>query len=431
MSNLATGRRFALAIPVFIANAFLLVTLAATTLGVVDGLLFQSPMTSTLFALRTQLSGLSLILGLILLALLILVPHLPKLTLLPGVLVMLWQMAGAPGVTWSMMDPATMLPIEAIALVSVLFGLVTNRLGYGTFLIRTADLPVYERLVLRTLIAAPIAALVLLIVPVAAIITAIPVMLQQQTGGYLRFGGQGLEVRETILVKGDREVRLVGMVHIGDPQFYRDLYASIPPTALVLAEGVTDRAGVLKASPSYENAARGMGLESQGDFQEMLRSSNRLDLPPGAPQPAIDPSKPFVVFADSDISDLTPGTRKFIEAVGGIFQSSTLDEALQQYMGVTQSFTQAEIMMAMDELLIARNKKALAALDKYEAQFSLIYLPWGAAHMPDFQKQLLARGYVVKSSSLRQIARYDTILEALAPGQKAPQVRNEAPAAAN
>jgi len=431
MTNPSAGGRFALAIPVFIANAFLLVTLTATALGVVDGLLFQSPTAGTLFALRTQLSGLSLILGLILLALLILVPHLPKLTLLPGVLVMLWQMAGAPGVTWSMMDPATMLPIEAIALVSVLFGLVTNRLGYGTFLIRTADLPVYERLVLRTLIAAPIAALVLLIVPVAAIITAIPVMLQQQTGGYLRFGGQGLEVRETILVKGDREVRLVGMVHIGDPQFYRDLYASIPPTALVLAEGVTDRAGVLKASPSYENAARGMGLESQGDFQEMLRSSNRLDLPPGAPQPAIDPSKPFVVFADSDISDLTPGTRKFIEAVGGIFQSSTLDEALQQYMGVTQSFTQAEIMMAMDELLIARNKKALAALDKYEAQFSLIYLPWGAAHMPDFQKQLLARGYVVKSSSLRQIARYDTILEALAPGQKAPQVRNEAPAAAN
>ena len=431
MSNLATGRRFALAIPVFIANAFLLVTLAATTLGVVDGLLFQSPMTSTLFALRTQLSGLSLILGLILLALLILVPHLPKLTLLPGVLVMLWQMAGAPGVTWSMMDPTTMLPIEAIALASILFGLVMNRLSYGTFLIRTADLPVHDRLVFRTLIAAPIAALVLLIVPVAAIITAIPVMLQQQTGGYLRFGGQGLEVRETVLVKGDREVRLVGMVHIGDPQFYRDLYASIPPTALVLAEGVTDRAGVLKASPSYENAARGMGLESQGDFQEMLRNSNRLDLPPGAPQPAIDPAKPFVVFADADISDLTPGTRKFIEAVGGIFQSSTLDEALQQYMGVTQSFTQAEIMVAMDELLIARNKKALAALDKYEAQFSLIYLPWGAAHMPDFEKQLKARGYAEKASSLRQIARYDTVFEALAPGQKAPQVQDKAPAAAN
>jgi hypothetical protein len=163
----------------------------------------------------------------------------------------------------------------------------------------------------------------------------------------------------------------------------------------------------------------------------MLRNSNRLDLPPGEPQPAVDPAKPFVVFADADISDLTPGTRKFIEAVGGIFQSSTLDEALQQYMGVTQSFTQAEIMAAMDELLIARNKKALAALDRYEAQFSLIYLPWGAAHMPDFQKQLEARGYVEKSSSLRQIARYDTVLEALAPGRKAPPAAVEIPAPAN
>jgi hypothetical protein len=431
MSNPATGRRLALAIPVFIANAFLLVTLAATSLGVIDGLLVQSSMDGNLFALRSQLAGLSLILGFIVLASLILVPHLPKLTLLPAVLAMLWQLAGAPGVTWSMTDPATLVPVEAILMAAVIFGLFMNRLSYGSFLIRTIDLPVYERLVLRTLIAAPIAALALLIVPVAAIVTAIPVVLQQQTGGYLRFGNEGLEVQETIMTKGDREVRLVGMVHIGDPQFYRDLYASIPPQALVLAEGVTDRAGVLKASPTYENAARGLGLESQGDFQEMLRNSNRLDLPPGTPQPAVDPAKPFVVFADADISDLKPGTRKFIEAVGGIFQSRTLDEAFQKYAGVTQTFTQAEMMAAMDELLIARNRKALAALDRYEAQFSVIYLPWGAAHMPDFEAQLKARGYAVKSSSLRQIARYDTVLEALAPGSKAQPAPVEIPAAAN
>ena len=84
MTNPSAGGRFALAIPVFIANAFLLVTLAATALGVIDGLLFQSSMEGTLFALRTQLSGLSLILGFMVLALLILVPHLPKLTLLPA-----------------------------------------------------------------------------------------------------------------------------------------------------------------------------------------------------------------------------------------------------------------------------------------------------------------------------------------------------------
>jgi hypothetical protein len=166
----------------------------------------------------------------------------------------------------------------------------------------------------------------------------------------------------------------------------------------------------------------------------MLRTSNRLDLPPDAPQPAVDPAKPFVVFADADISDLAPGTRKFIEAVGSIFQSSSLDEALQKYAGITQTFTQAELMAAMDELLIARNQKALAALDKYESQFSLIYLPWGAAHMPDFEKQLKARGYVAKSSSLRQIARYETVLGVFAPGnaqKPAAETPGEAPAAAN
>ena len=435
----ATGRRIALSIPVFIANAFLLVTLASTTLGIVDGLLLKSTLDSSLFGLRMQLSGLAGTLGFIVLAALILVPHLPKLTLLPAVLALLWQLAGAPGVSWSISDPSSIVPLEAVSLAAVILGMVINRLTYGTLLIRTADLPYHERLALRTLIAAPIAALVLIIVPVVAVITAIPVMIEQQTGGYLKLGPEGLEVRQTIMVKGTSEVHLVGMVHIGEPEFYRDLYRSIPPQALVLAEGVTDRQGVMKTSPNYENAARGLGLESQDEFQQLLRTSNRLDLPPpaeGAPAPAVDPAKPFVVFADMDISDLTPETRKFIEAVGGVFQSASFDEALQKYMTVTQTFTQGEMMKAMDELIIARNRKALENFDKHEPRFSVIYLPWGAGHMPDFEKQLKARGYVVKSSATRQIARYGTILEAMQsmaqPSAASPAVQpaNPAPAPA-
>jgi hypothetical protein len=218
------------------------------------------------------------------------------------------------------------------------------------------------------------------------------------------------------MAKGASEVHLVGMVHIGEPQFYRDLYASIPPSAIVLAEGVSDRSGVMKTSPTYENAARGLGLDSQDEFQLLLKNSNRLDLPPptpGAVAPAVDPAKPFVVFADVDVSELTPGTRKFIEAVGGVFQSGSTYEAMQKYMQVTQDFTQGQIMAAMDELIIARNRKALATFDSYGTRFSVIYIPWGAAHMPDFEKQLKAKGYAVKASQTRLIARYDTILNAI------------------
>ena len=417
----ANERRLALSIPVFVANAFLVITMASSTLGVLDGLFIKSGMDSALMGVRMQLSGLSTALGFLVLAALILVPHLPKLTLLPAVLVMLWQLAGAPGVAWSLSDPSTLVPLEAASLVAVLFGFVMNRLSTGSTLIRTADLPYHDRLVTRTLIAAPIAALMLLIVPVVAVIVAIPVTIEQQTGGYLKLGREGLEIRQTIMTKGTSQVRLVGMVHIGEPQFYRDLYKSIPPTALVLAEGVSDRAKVMKTSPNYENAARGLGLESQGEFQALLAASNRLDTPrdPAAPPPAIDPTKPFVVFADADISDLSPATRKFIEAAGSIFQSKSLEDALQKYMTVAQSFSQAEVMAAMDELIVGRNKKALAAFDQYGGQYAVVYIPWGAAHMPDFEKQLKARGYVVKSSELRQIARYETILEALSPAKPA------------
>lgn len=432
----ATGRRIALSIPVFIANAFLLVTLASAALGIVDGLLLKSTLDSSIFGVRMQLSGLASTLGFLVLAALILVPHLPRFTLLPPVLALLWQLAGAPGVTWSISDPSSLVPLEAVSLAAVILGLLMNRLSYGTLLIHTADLPYHERLAMRTLIAAPIAALVLIIVPVVAVVAAIPVMIEQQTGGYLKFGREGLEVRQTIMSKGTSEIHLVGMVHIGEPQFYRDLYKSIPTGALVLAEGVTDRQGVMKTSPNYENAARGLGLESQDEFQQLLRDSNRLDLPPppvGAPAPAVDPAKPFVVFADMDISDLTPDTRKFIEAVGGVFRSASLDEALQKYMAVTQAFTQGQMMKAMDELIIARNRKALESFDRYEPRFSVIYLPWGAGHMPDFEKQLKARGYAVKSTQTRRIARYETIIQAMqsmAQPPAAPAVQPPGPAPA-
>jgi hypothetical protein len=50
--------------------------------------------------------------------------------------------------------------------------------------------------------------------------------------------------------------------------------------------------------------------------------------------------------------------------------------------------------------------------------------------MPDFEKQLKARGYVVKSSDTRQIARYDTILEAVQSIGRPPAATPPAPAAA-
>jgi hypothetical protein len=424
--------RYGLPIFVALANAFLFVAALNAAVGLLDNLVLKSAMDSAFFMFRLQLGGLAAVLTLLMLAQIILVPQLPKLTLLPPLLVALWQLAGAPGLSWSMSDHASLARLDGIMLGVTGFGLLINKLNLGSWFIRTIDLPVHERLFVRTLIAGPIAALLLVVFGVVALIAAIPTYIEQESRGYLHFAANGLEVRETVMKKGESEVRLVGMVHIGEREFYRQLYAGIPPQALILAEGVTDRDNRMKAKPSYDNAARGLGLQSQGEFQSLLAGSNIVEAAPaappapGTPPAAVTPAlpvlagKPHVVFADVDVSELSPETLAFIEAAGSIFQSPTLSEAVGKYIDVTGRFTEPQIRAVMEELVKKRNAHALAAMDRHAARFNLIYLPWGALHMPDFEDRLMARGYRVVSSRMIPIAKYETIMNGLMGAGKAP-----------
>jgi hypothetical protein len=74
----------------------------------------------------------------------------------------------------------------------------------------------------------------------------------------------------------------------------------------------------------------------------------------------------------------------------------------------------------MEELVKKRNAHALAAMDRHAARFNLIYLPWGALHMPDFEDRLVARGYRVVSSRMIPIAKYETIMNGLLGQNAAP-----------
>ena len=138
-----------------------------------------------------------------------------------------------------------------------------------------------------------------------------------------------------------------------------------------------------------------------------------------SPAPPAAPGKPFVVFADIDVSELSPATLSFIEAAGSIFQSATLSEAAEKYMALTGRFTEPEVRAVMEELVVKRNEHAMAAFDRHETRFKLIYLPWGALHMPDFEDRLVKRGYRIASSRMLPIARYDTIVNGIM-GQAGP-----------
>jgi len=416
--NSQARRSFFLVFIVFLMNAFLAVTAVSSVLALADDLVVKSAMDSQYFSIRGQVALLDIVLLLVAIVSLILVPQLPKLVLLPLVLVSVWQLLGAPGVEWSILDRASQVKLDVIALAAVALAFAINRARTGRLFISSADLPFHEGLVGRTIIAMPLALIALLVVGVGGVVSAVPTYVELQSRGYLHFASQGLEVRETTLVKGDHTVHLIGMVHIGDPEFYRALYKGIPAEALVLAEGVTDRQDRMKAKPSYDNAARGLGLESQGEFQKLLAGSNMVDTPPAAstaPQPVAqaNPAAPHVLFADIDVSDLSPSTLRFLEAVGTVFQAPSFSEAMQRYIAISQQFKEDEVKGVMDEILTKRNDHVIAAFDKYEPQYRLIYMPWGALHLPGIEDKILARGYKVQSVRMLPIAKYDAIMNGL------------------
>jgi hypothetical protein len=47
----------------------------------------------------------------------------------------------------------------------------------------------------------------------------------------------------------------------------------------------------------------------------------------------------------------------------------------------------------MNGLIGARNQVLMDRFDAMNSEFSEVYIPWGAAHLPDVEKRLIERGY--------------------------------------
>jgi len=408
-----------------LANAFLAGIAIDGTIALIDDLFIRSDEASSLFLMRGVLGGGVILLTILMLFLVIFVPQLPKIVLGPPLLIELWLLFGAVPIPWSLSDRSTWIPLEVIHLSGALFAFTINRVTTGHWFLAASRMPRRPFSTLRTLIAIPVAAFAVVVLAVGIVVGGVAVFLQDQTKGYLQFASSGIEVRESVMRKGDKEVHLVATVHLGDPAFYRDVYRSMPDGALVLAEGVSDREGRLKRGLSYNNVAQALGLESQDVFERMLGPPRESDpsTPPGAgtaeadkPAPSTEPAKkkgPDIVRADIDVSEFTPLTLRFIGRVSEIYGSRTFDEAMRKLTEVSGEFTDADIQLVMDDLIVKRNTRVLAELDKRLANYRVVFIPWGAQHMPDLESSLRERGFTIVEQRMRLIARYGTIYNAL------------------
>ncbi len=378
--------------------------------------------------IREIVAGIVALASLWMLLVSIFVPQLPKYILLPLIFFEVWVSFGAPPLTFTDSSTSFALSAAQVALLAIM--LVINKFVMGGWLLNAQLLPHKSRLVLRTIISLVVVGLVMPVIGIGLLLYAFGSMVEKQTGGYLQFTSTGIEVRETILRKGNKSVRLIGMVHVGEPSFYEALNNSFPPEGLVLAEGVTDREGKLAGSFSYKGLAEVLGLKVQPQFGHPVDAPAPSAKPkpvavkPDAAKPSpaatrepisipATPGHPRIIYADADVSDFSPTTIRFLGKVGELYGSSSFSELLSRLNDIGKEFTDEDLKGVLDDILNKRNTRVLAEFDKRIGEYNTIVVPWGAQHMPGLEAALRERGFSIESQRMLAIARYQTIIDRL------------------
>ena len=228
------------------------------------------------------------------------------------------------------------------------------------------------------------------------------------TAGFVRVEPRGLYMTERVYRRDGRTIRLASMIHVGEKQYYQEV-ARLPVSgrAIVLAEGVTDRKGILKNKFDYGQVAKYLGLTSQ---EKMLFSGRVVDEKTlDAPQPqeggkgegeagAID-----ILRADVDLGAFSPDTIFFLDAVGRHLKEnpSVAKAAVSLNEWAEKHITPKMYEAIMDDILYRRNKALLGYLDKALKRYDTVVIPWGALHMKGVEAGVLERGFVLQEEHKR------------------------------
>jgi hypothetical protein len=213
---------------------------------------------------------------------------------------------------------------------------------------------------------------VLLLVPALGLYAAFSAKLAiaHFTDGFLDLRPSGLAVQVRHYLRDDgKKIMLVPMSHVGEPEFYRDLAASFPNSAVVLMEGVTDHRNVVRHAMDYSRIAASVGGVEQVDAFK----------PPGE-----------IVGADVDMSSFSPVTLDLLNVAMLIHEKGVTAETLPSLMKPTPPGLEVRLM---EDLLTKRNRHLLGVLQERLPKSEHIIVPWGAAHMPEIAREIQKLGF--------------------------------------
>lgn len=229
---------------------------------------------------------------------------------------------------------------------------------------------------------------------------------ENTTQGFVAFDLSGVSLADRRYERDDREIRLVGMMHIGEEAAYREIVSSFATDeTVVLAEGLTDREGLLSDSLHYGGAAEALGLAPQQDLREYLVDA---DAPGGVP-----PRWPEIRHADLDASTFSPETIEWLRWASGIWASEDLASALREILAAMRE-TDPEVLAAFQrDILDRRNEHLYGEIETALEDYERVVVPWGALHLPAVERTVTDWGFEETSRRLHPLISWGTILAAL------------------
>ena len=235
---------------------------------------------------------------------------------------------------------------------------------------------------------------------------AIATWTQTITHGFVHFGITGVSLADRHYQRDGREIRLVGMMHIGDPDAYRALTKSFSQeSTVVLAEGVSDREQRLASTLEYGRAARALGLAPQEHLTSYLAEGDGPDAPV--------PPWPIVRHADVDASAFSAETLECLRWASRVWESEDVASALREIMRGAREQGPEQLQAFQAEVVGLRNRHLLKEIEGAVGEFDHVVVPWGALHLPEIEQAVLAMGFAETSRELHPLFAWSTVLAAL------------------
>ncbi len=227
-------------------------------------------------------------------------------------------------------------------------------------------------------------------------------LIETYTAGFVQLKPDGLYMAERIYQRGNKQIRLVGMIHLGEEEYYNDLISSISgQRTLILAEGVSDKGNLLTERFSYGKLAGLLGLTSQErvHFPGKLIEAAELDQARDENQ-----NTPDILRADIDLQQFDPRTLEVLNALAKYLLNAK--SPLAGYAAFNRwadkHFDPDLNSIVMTDLIAKRNRSVLSYLPKALVRYDTVIIPWGALHLPGIEKALLKQGFQLKQSHNRR-----------------------------